>query len=583
MAAEAVPAPAPEAPTEVMPATPGPEAVDPDILAINIHNRVSDQVLADAERRGRPDLVGLTGVKDDKLFKVRACDPLFYRRPEKMSPMAHPVTKYPNIGAGESVWHTRVQLPVIDDAPKIKRAKLPTFHKGLGPRTFGRKPKGFEMETGVTPGYAVYFYDGEGRLTDLAQFNHDDFIRNFLDEEDKQHKPGDRLTTEFAWEKLPPEMPELGDSPRVIPAELSEDRGDALSQLLHQAEVMGLENGLQGLAWTRNIRVRDKVTQQHIQIVCDSPLYAPTPQGPKHMRAWWAQITEETGEFGTVVNKRELFEDYQLQKFFNDILAGPDGQIDESKVAELNLRWVVPAEKPINKESDSRELSLEDAMDIFASPDIYEEDELAERVRLIKEKQPEELEAYAEELRQAVAEHGTHQINHVASSLRDAYARTARRLEIPLNYDQTGIGWLLWDLARARYLFNHPEEATPDDAGYGLADPFGNTPQGRSKRFEIIDRYFGLAFEDKAVKVQPEVVPVKKVTGEGQPIAVARQVRQLDGKVIKSLPILIQQEIKTMLEHTVDKEDKGLLKAGARLGQRDYIHIGQLLRWSSGG
>jgi hypothetical protein len=95
---------------------------------------------------------------------------------------------------------------------------------------------------------------------------------------------------------------------------------------------------------------------------------------------------------------------------------------------------------------------------------------------------------YTEDLSRTFDEIGAVETVLVAEAIKVEAVKLCKNLGIPVSPYANSITWVLWDIAKQRYLKNNPSES---GVGYELGDPLQKTEESFAKRNEIMHRHIG--------------------------------------------------------------------------------------------
>ncbi|HEY5152768.1 MAG TPA: hypothetical protein VII55_02230 [Candidatus Saccharimonadales bacterium] len=469
----------PEAPPGYQAPEGFPEAAPGNIADVDPNSplRLSQQIEIDSMQPGREHFQGLSWLDENGVthvvrdFEVRHLEV---------------GTDHAPAGLSKVVWERRRRMIV---GPSLPDARWP--HGKMWPFE-ERKPRGIYRET---PTVSIDEYDANGNLLHVRQASEEGLMRH-LDE-------FGTADGNFWWQ----EAQEEPATDRIIPITVPTDAGvkpapsvfDAITRAQRLNELddwSGLKYSLRG---------------QEVTVDREISLRVRTTNGWKHERAF---IVKRFGSDG--------LEEWKTMKVdaFKKELDGITDNHGRTERADLNLRFEVPSVSPrVFLQRWIGQTLLEDRRnqnvgatpevganmaDLLSYADIY-----AEGSRELENKRRETREhshswAYADTLRVIATEldegdMGTRKLIDLAIRIKDNYLVQLRKTGLSPSPEDQSISWVLWDLAKQRYLADNPGEVRPKDRGMETGNAAGYDIIARNKQRDLIYHRIGMAFDKEAV------------------------------------------------------------------------------------
>jgi hypothetical protein len=192
---------------------------------------------------------------------------------------------------------------------------------------------------------------------------------------------------------------------------------------------------------------------------------------------------------------------------------------------------------------------------------------------------------YIKALQAMVEEVGKDGLNNMAEDILLQYRTTLHTLGIrPLPEDRS-MSWVFENLAKRRYLSEHPDEidANGSEKGLEINNPAGSSAAAILTRRNIVDRRVGQAYAfdsihtaRAATKATVEIPPHEREPGgdEFREVNVYQETVTLDKRHTDLLQAPIRDEVVAILKQA---ETSRLYPKGKDLSNEDFVRLGELL------
>lgn len=150
-------------------------------------------------------------------------------------------------------------------------------------------------------------------------------------------------------------------------------------------------------------------------------------------------------------------------------------------------------------------VSTEEAVKLLSYADVLEGDQ-AQSAIAYTEQNP-AGQKYTEALIKMSEEVGTQEVLDTAASLRKLYTHEMEKLGLQSSKYGESLSWAVWDLAKQRYLAEHPEES---DSEYTLGDPLAKDEAAAKVLDDIVDRHLGWEYAQQYQQDQTTPATVRR-------------------------------------------------------------------------
>lgn len=550
--------------TEIVPIAPVPDSNELHIDPVRL---VSEQIFEDADRRGRPDLVGLwLRDRDGQVYEVTDCDTFGVKEPETEKTRLPRLEFRGHLKGGPTIRKKQKTVSAPEEVSlwiiKVSKNNVPVDLVSVA-----RDDK-----------LADYLdFPGEQELAPL-EWGH---LKQRLKKEDKASPPV--IFTAFGWKDAEPRP---GTHDYEIPLKIDDTDKSVFDAIMENQEQHGLPNWI-GLSWMLNDD-RQRITEDVV--------LTPGTDGDEHpVRAWAIKTYNNKGD----EIYQHVYKDAALQKYIESVakswkdlhwevpkplpelttikalgrgaarfVAGPvdhsDGPTDLGEVPEV---------------ADSPTLSDENAIQLLSYVDVLI-DEGARQAMIAEVKASPEGQEYKKILQKLVIEHGLDAVRELATQLYETFQANARKLRLPITPRGRSISWAIRDLAEQRYAAEHADEVEVarqhDDFGIKVGDPFGDTDEARRKKREIMDHHMGLELAGAVLLTTPGKKVLTKNKKGDDVVAQLPDTYKIDVKVLEALQLQasIKPQVLEILYATT--------RDGKELGWMQFVQLGRQLQRSIG-